>query len=63
MRLAGRIILEGSYNITAPVAEQIMLFLSLVSTEQVRFHELNFNPVGFVVFSSYLQLTFCGASD
>lgn len=43
MRSAGRIILAGSYSITAPVEEQIMLFSSLVLTEQVCFHQLNFN--------------------
>lgn len=43
MQSAGRIILGGSYSITAPVEEQIMLFSSLVLTEQVCFHQLNFN--------------------
>ena len=50
MQLAGRTILVGSYSITAPVEEQIMLFSSLALTEQVRFCQLNFSPVGFVFF-------------
>lgn len=59
MLLAGRIISVESYSTTAPVEEQTMLFLSLVLTEQVRFHQLNFSTGDFF----YLQFAFYGTSD